>query len=300
MPAAPFPVAQRDRRLTLFAWAVTALISILPEILFNEFGQTIPNWLTTAKMGLLAVLALISLYWPRLAGLRAFFIAMLAFFAFSEARLRIDFTLPWLQKLFGSTAFDARMQAEQTGKLALSLAMILILLQLGFKRREFFLTRGAWRTPITPVRWLGFPKADAWPVFGLQWGFYIALGLAAAQYFFLRPDGVQLRAALSMLPSILFYAALNAFNEEMTFRAPMLATLEPTGGSLHAWGMSAYFFGIAHYFGTPGGLAGAVLSIFMGWMLGKAMLETRGLLWAWWMHFLSDVAIFSFLAMSLN
>ncbi len=82
-----------------------------------------------------------------------------------------------------------------------------------------------------------------------------------------------LRAALSMLPSIL-YAALNAFNEEMTFRAPMLATLEPTGGSLHAWWMSAYFFGIAHYFGTPGGLAGAVLSIFMGWMLEKAMLET--------------------------
>ncbi len=30
------------------------------------------------------------------------------------------------------------------------------------------------------------------------------------------------------------------------------------------------------------------------------MLETRGLLWAWWMHFLSDVAIFFFLAMSLN
>jgi hypothetical protein len=37
----------------------------------------------------------------------------------------------------------------------------------------------------------------------------------------------------------------------------------------------------------------------MGLILGKAMLETRGLFWAWWIHFLSDVAIFSFLALAL-
>jgi len=37
----------------------------------------------------------------------------------------------------------------------------------------------------------------------------------------------------------------------------------------------------------------------MGWILGKAMLETRGFFWTWWIHFLSDVAIFSFLTMSL-
>ena len=29
------------------------------------------------------------------------------------------------------------------------------------------------------------------------------------------------------------------------------------------------------------------------------MVETRGLFWTWWIHFLSDVAIFAFLAMAL-
>ena len=41
------------------------------------------------------------------------------------------------------------------------------------------------------------------------------------------------------------------------------------------------------------------LSVFMGWLLGKAMVETRGLFWAWWIHFLSDVVIFTFLAVTL-
>ncbi len=104
---------------------------------------------------------------------------------------------------------------------------------------------------------------------------------------------------LPVLPSILFYAALNAFNEEMTYRAPMLAALEPVGGSRQALWMAAYFFGIAHYFGTPGGILGGIVSIFMGWILGKGMLETRGLFWTWWIHFLSDVAIFAFLTLAL-
>ncbi len=102
-----------------------------------------------------------------------------------------------------------------------------------------------------------------------------------------------------ILPSILFYAALNSFNEEITYRSPMLATLEPVGGSRQALWMAAYFFGIAHYFGTPGGIAGGILSIFMGWILGKGMLETRGLFWTWWIHFLSDIAIFLFIAIAL-
>jgi Type II CAAX prenyl endopeptidase Rce1-like len=79
----------------------------------------------------------------------------------------------------------------------------------------------------------------------------------------------------------------------------MLATLESVAGSKQALWMSAYFFGIAHYFGVPGGIVGGIASIFIGWILGKGMLETRGLFWTWWIHFLSDVAIFTFLAMAL-
>ena len=79
----------------------------------------------------------------------------------------------------------------------------------------------------------------------------------------------------------------------------MLATLEPEGGSRHALWMSAFFFGASHYFGIPGGMIGGIASTFMGWILGKGMVETRGLFSTWWIHFLSDVAIFVFLSAAL-
>jgi hypothetical protein len=299
MLANPYPVLQSSRSLTYVAWGVTVLASSVPDILWNELAGSIPPWLAYAKMGLLLVLGLAAFVWKPIRPLRNFFIALFAFFGLTELRPRLDFTIPALQGLFGGSVFDLRMQAEQTGKLAVALVMIAILLVMGYKRRDFFLTRGNLRAPIDPVPLLGFPKADPWPNFALQWGLYIAVALGVIQYLGLRPDGDLILKALPILPSILFYAALNAFNEEIIYRSPMLATLEPVGGSKHALWMAAFFFGIAHYFGTPGGILGGIMSIFMGWILGKGMVETRGLFWTCWIHFLSDVAIFSFLTMAL-
>jgi hypothetical protein len=296
---APFPASQASRRLTILAWVITILISAVPDAAWTELTGAAPAWLPSAKMGLLLVLALVAFAWQPLRPLRHFFAVMLAFFGLFELMGRVSFTLPFLQRLFGGSVFDARMQAEQTGKLAVSLAMILVLLVLGYRRRDFFLTRGHLRAPIRPAPLLGFPKADPWPRFGLQWGFYIAAALAVAMYLGQRPGAELMGRVALILPSILFYAALNAFNEEMTIRAPMLATLEPVAGSRQALWLSATFFGVAHYFGVPGGLVGGLLSIFMGWILGKGMVETRGLFWSWWIHFLSDVVIFTFMTASL-
>lgn len=295
----PYLVRQSSRDLTIVAWVVTLFISTLPEIIWTEVSGSSPAWLTYAKMGLLLALALSTFLWQAVRPLRNFFLVMFAFLGLMELRLQFNFTLPALQTVFGNTVFDERMQAEQTGKLVVSLVMIGVLLALGYKRRDFFLTRGNLRAPIEPVRLLGFPKPAPWPSFGLQWGFYIAIALAVVQFLGLRPSGDLMLKVVPILPSILFYAALNAFNEEITYRSPMLASLEPVGGSKWALWQSAYFFGIAHYFGTPGGLLGGILSIFMGWILGKGMVETRGLFWTWWIHFLSDIAIFTFLTAAL-
>jgi len=224
---------------------------------------------------------------------------MAVFLVLPELWIHIHFEWLALQALFGGSVFDARMQAEQTGKLVVPLCMIAALLILGYKRREFFLARGNLTSPIEPVKLLGFPKPNPWPQFALQWGTYIAVAPAVSQYLSLRPTSDVMLKVVPLIPSILFYAALNAFNEEVTYRSPMLASLEPVGGSKQALWMAAYFFGIAHYFGTPGGISGGIASVFMGWILGKAVVETRGLFWAWWIHFLSDVAIFFFIAVSL-
>jgi hypothetical protein len=299
MPSEPYPYPVSNRTLTGIAWGVTILVSTLPDIVSMQVTGSIPAWSTYAKMGLLLVSALAAFVWKPLRPLRNFLIALFVFFGLFDLRQRIDFTFPALQNLFGGSVFDLRMQAEQTGKLAVALGMIATLFVLGYKRRDFFLARGDLRTPIEPVPLLGFPKPDPWPQFGLQWGLYIAAALAVIQYFGLRPGNDMLVKVLPILPSILFYAGLNAFNEEITYRAPMLATLEPVSGSKHALWMAAYFFGISHYFGSPGGIVGGIASIFMGWILGKAMLETRGLFWAWWIHFLSDVVIFTYMTLTL-
>lgn len=298
-PRNPYQVRMNNRNLTIVAWVVAVLISTLPDIIFYELGGSVPTWLPITKIGLLLVMTLVAVIWRPLQSLRNFFLVMIAFFALTEVRPQIDFSLPAFQRLFGNTVFDDRMQAEQTGKLVLTLLMIGTMLILGYRRRDFFLARGHISAPIEPVRWLGFPKPEPWPRFGLQWGFYIAGALALFQYLSLRPTLDQVVLVIPVLPSILFYAALNAFNEEMTYRSPMLTTLEPIGGSKQAMWMAAYFFGIAHYFGTPGGLLGGALSIFMGWILGKGMVETRGLFWSWWIHFLADIAIFTFMTAAL-
>lgn len=42
--------------------------------------------------------------------------------------------------------------------------------------------------------------------------------------------------------------------------------------------------------------SGVVLAWFLGWILAKSMLETRGLAWAWFIHFVQDMANFGFMA----
>ncbi|PKO03212.1 MAG: hypothetical protein CVU43_03765 [Chloroflexi bacterium HGW-Chloroflexi-5] len=298
MPTAA-PSQTNNHRLIIFAWIIVALISALPDIAFSEITGSVPAWMLAAKLILLGILAVASYFYKPIKLLHNFFLIMIAFFGLLELSSRINFTIPFLQNLFGANVFDQRMQAEQTGKLVVSVFMILILFVLGYKRKDIFLTRGNLKALITPVKLLGFPKPEPWTNFGLLWSFCIAAGLGVVLYLGMKPSGILFGKLLPILPSIIFYAALNAFNEEMIFRAPMLATLEPVAGSLNALWMAASFFGISHYFGVPSGIPGAIASVFMGWILSKAMLETRGLFWSWWIHLLSDIVIFSFLTMGL-
>lgn len=102
--------------------------------------------------------------------------------------------------------------------------------------------------------------------------------------------------ALPFLPLVFLFAAMNAYGEEMIYRASFLATLERVVGPRSALLITAAFFGVMHYFGMPYGVLGVAMSAFVGWLMGKAMLETRGFFWAWCIHFCLDLAAF-FIAM---
>jgi hypothetical protein len=47
---------------------------------------------------------------------------------------------------------------------------------------------------------------------------------------------------------------------------------------------------------VPYGFIGVALAWFLGWILARSMLETRGIAWAWFIHALQDVLIVGFIA----
>ncbi|MCW5910531.1 MAG: CPBP family intramembrane metalloprotease [Cyclobacteriaceae bacterium] len=97
----------------------------------------------------------------------------------------------------------------------------------------------------------------------------------------------------AMMPLVLFVSATNAWSEEIFSRFVIVAGLDGKLKPVTICWISGVIFGIPHYFfGTPSGLFGVVMSGMLGWLLAKSVIETRGLGWALFIHFLQDVVIF--------
>lgn len=272
-------------------------VSLLPDILWHELAGGGAPWLFWAKIAFLAALVGVSFIWKPIRALRNFVVLLLAIYAGEKLVAQLT-AMPVWQGWFGGdgASFAVSMAGIQIGRLLVSLLMIGVLLSLGYRRADFFLVRGQLDAPIKPVRWLGFPRPEPWTRFGGQWALYIGLGLLAFLIIGGRPSPQSFLQAAPMLPAVLVLAAMNAFNEELTYRSTLLAGLKSVVGPQQALWNAALFFGLAHYFGVPYGILGVVMSTFLGWMLGKSMLETRGFVWAWLIHFVQDVLIFSFMA----
>jgi hypothetical protein len=273
-------------------WSLMLLISMLPNILFTKLTGSIPAWLWETKIMFLGLVVLVSFFWRRLRPLRVFALLLLTFYGSEELLSNISASSIWRPQ----SAFVREMLNIQVRKIISALLVIGLMTLLGYRRPDIFLVKGDLKAPIKPVPWLGFPESDPWTQFGGQWALYISLGLLVFLIIGGSPSLPAFRKALPLLPAVLMFAALNAFSEEVTFRATVIGSLEDAVGPRNALWIAAAFFGIAHFFGVPYGIVGVIMSTFLGWMLGKAMLETRGFVWAWLIHFLQDVLIFSFMA----
>ena len=109
--------------------------------------------------------------------LRNFILLLLAIFGFEMLVGQLTGSTLWQGWFGGADApFTSSMLGTQLGRLIVSLLMIGVLLFLGYRRTDFFLTRGKLDAPIEPVRWLGFPNPDPWTKFGGQFALYISLG----------------------------------------------------------------------------------------------------------------------------
>ena len=100
---------------------------------------------------------------------------------------------------------------------------------------------------------------------------------------------------LTVLPFSILFSLSNSFIEESITRLGVIVVLKGKVKDRIIPLISALLFGGVHYFGNPGGIPGVLAAGFLGWFLAKSILETKGIFWAWLIHFVQDVIIFSVL-----
>lgn len=182
--------------------------------------------------------------------------------------------------------------------ITLSLA-VLLLIVLRISRKEAFASyfrKGVISAPILPEPWIGIkPKAtENWKHFGQNFTVIITAVTVVIVFFqVIKQGNVNWNNWLKYLPFILLFSLSNSFVEEMITRLGVVLSLRGALSDKMIPFVSAALFGIIHFWGTPGGVLGVLLAGFLGWFLTKSIIETRGIYWAWMIHFLQDVVIFS-------
>jgi membrane protease YdiL (CAAX protease family) len=138
---------------------------------------------------------------------------------------------------------------------------------------------------------LGIKEGDSWLKTGASLTVIISLVTGIFMYFQLKGQSIDYSILKAAFLWIILFSLTNSFAEEMIFRVgingPLYGLLSPNKIFL----ISAVIFGIAHFQGMPGGIAGVILAGVLGYVLSKSVHETNGIFWAWLIHFLQDVII---------
>jgi membrane protease YdiL (CAAX protease family) len=284
-----------EKNLLIFtAWTSILLVSDLPDILVNLISGQIPVWLFWIKVGFLGLFLGACFTWKSIRPLRPYAFIMFIFYIALAISNWVRMSSWWVGLISpDETSFfigSMRPYIRDTGVALIVVAALWIV-----KRRwsEFFLAKGQLDAPIEPVRWLGIGTGESWRTFGWIFAVVAAVGVAIPTMLDVRPIWDLLMRVVPMLPAVLLFSAVNAFNEEIFYRNTLLSTLPEVIGKNHTLLLNAAFFGLAHYlYGSPPGVVGVLMTGFLAWLMGKSMLETKGLFWAWFIHFLPDVVIF--------
>jgi membrane protease YdiL (CAAX protease family) len=168
--------------------------------------------------------------------------------------------------------------------------MLVVLLAMGLRRRDLFLAVGDVRATAEPTRrWIP-RKREPWTKFGRNYAI-ISVGLLLLFLIpALKPSLADFSVGLLLFAAVC--AAMNSFVEEFLYRSALIPQVLPLFGKGATLLLVSGWFGLAHYFGVPNGLTGVLLAGIGGWFFAKSMIETRGIAWAWFLHFLADFTVY--------
>ena len=293
--------SQSSKTTLIAAWIIILLASLLPKIVLQElfsipvsFGQQ-----TALSLGVILLGFLAALVWKPLRPLWQFLVLLAVLVSVQWLVFSRIAALPAIHTRMASPSFSVSLLTELALKLGIMLAVIATLLLMKKKFADFYLVRGDLAAPAGRVRWLGIPEGTPWRKLGPIVTVCISLGTLTFLFLSGRPSLESLSKLLPYLPAVFLAAAMNAIYEEVTYKAAFLSVLESPLSPPQALYMVAVYFGIMHFYGVPYGVIGVVLAGFLGWLLAKSMQETRGIFWAWFIHFWQDVWIFAFLAVNM-
>jgi membrane protease YdiL (CAAX protease family) len=141
------------------------------------------------------------------------------------------------------------------------------------------------------MKFFGIKEGDSWLKTGLSLCVVITGITAVFMYFQIQATQTDFTFITGALTWILLFSLTNSFGEEMIFRMGIVAPLKDIIPPKSIYLISAILFGIPHFAGMPSGIIGATMAGVLGYVLAKSMVETKGIFWAWTIHFLQDVVI---------
>lgn len=294
--APPWSDATIARSRVATALVITLIISRLPEIAAREvFALEVP-WMAWAIASLTIVLWLAARVVAILRPLERFLAVMtLVNLLIAILPVLLELSL-WQALVPASTPAMAALLATRILYALLGLLVLGWAVLLGASRRETYARVGDLNAPTTTRRKNG--TYLGWSRFGPAAMVFLAL-LMVWFGFPMLPASVDLAAAAPAIALGAVAALLNAWWEETAFRAGPLSMLQRAVGPGAGVLILALYFGIGHFYGgVPSGLIGLIATGAVAVLLGRAMIETRGLAWPIALHFSLDFVIFTFLAIA--
>ena len=277
---------------------LTLIASLFPDILVRESVGSLPSWWFLAKGVLLIAVTIYLLIGPRERNLAKYGVVLTAIIAMQMVASHIEVST-WWQSLFPSESFSGQFGGAILLKFLGIIPVVGILLLLYRSPDKVYLVKGDLSVKASRIAWLGIEENK------IDWGrlsVISALLIATGTFLLtlLTVTGFSLPSTFGRLPSLLplivLFAFVNSLSEGVVYRSAVLGPLKEALPKDYIIMVAAVFFGVAHYYGAPGGIIGVIMSGVLGWYMCRSMYETRGLVAAWIIHFFQDIVIFSTIA----
>lgn len=288
-PASPNPWAR------VIAWGAV-IGSTVPAIIWQESGHKTTVWFTTCE-SLAILLAALAAIWVRSLRPIVRFLVAVAILNFAWRYLSPALAnLPAVRAVTDNASWGKRLFLSRTFTLSGAILVCLTFIGSGITRRDLFLCPGNPAAPAQPIPFLGLRRPVPWSWLGPAFMVVFALVMSPYLYLTVHPNFSVSDRIVRTFPWSLAVAILNAASEEFQFRSVLLAHLKGVFRPAEMILLTAVFFGMGHYYGQPSGPLGVLMAGFAGWIWARSMIETRGGLWAFLIHVVQDIVIFTFLA----